>query len=68
MGETEWEREMDRESKGRRSYREEISKDDSNFLMDSPEATEAIDWYEEDGNRNYGSSGVKRRGSGQGYQ
>lgn len=35
--ETEWER--DRESEGRRSYREETSKDDSNFLMESP------DWW-----------------------
>lgn len=66
--ETEWERERGRESEDRRSYREEISKDDSNFLMESPEAG---DWYasEEEGNGNNGSPlGVKRRGSGQGYQ
>lgn len=33
--ETEWE--QDRESEGRRSCREETSKDDSNFLMESPD-------------------------------
>lgn len=50
--ETEWER--DRESKDRKSYREETSKDDSNFLMESPEAG---DWYagEEEGNGIIGS-------------
>lgn len=48
------ERERDRENEDRRSYREEISKDDSNFLMESPEAG---DWYasEEEGTRNNSS-------------
>ena len=58
--ETEWERKREtqgaRESEDKRSYREEISKDNSNFLMESPEAGY---WYtsEEEDNRNNGSLG-----------
>lgn len=56
-------RERERESEDRRSYREETSKDDSNFLMESPETG---DWCASE--RATVSSGVKRQDSGQGYK
>lgn len=55
------------ESEDKRSYREKLSKDESNFLMESPEAGDLCP-SEEEGNRNNNPTGVRRQGIGQGYE